>query len=296
MIEELMTFISVVENNNFTKASKERNLSQPTVSTHIKNLELYFNAILIKRSHKQKNIEITTAGVVLYEKAKKIISMINNTKEQISEDGLKMKGNIKIGASLTIGEYFLPDFLSEFYKEFPECEIEVLIENTDSICERVKRMELDLGIVEGIIHSSMVDYKYFHEDEMVVAFSLEEDLKEELDVKSLDNKVWVTREKGSGTREYLELFLIDNNINPQRFIVLGSNCAIEKSIKSNLGITYISYLVVEDDFKQGKVKVGRLKERRFRKYSIVTPKEIEINSFTKIFMERLETYSKKIKC
>ena len=42
MIEELKTFITVVEVKNFTKAAEQLNLSQPSVSNHIKNLENYF--------------------------------------------------------------------------------------------------------------------------------------------------------------------------------------------------------------------------------------------------------------
>ncbi|WP_334291546.1 helix-turn-helix domain-containing protein, partial [Terrisporobacter othiniensis] len=59
LIEELKTFISVVEFKNFTKAAKYLNLSQPSVSNHIKNLERYFDTKIIDRSIKQKNIYIT---------------------------------------------------------------------------------------------------------------------------------------------------------------------------------------------------------------------------------------------
>ena len=56
MLEELKTFIAVVEHKNFTRAGEYLNLSQPSVSTHIKNLESSFDVTLINRSVKQKNI------------------------------------------------------------------------------------------------------------------------------------------------------------------------------------------------------------------------------------------------
>ena len=59
MIEELKTFITVVEVKNFTKAAEQLNLSQPSVSNHIKNLENYFGVTLINRSVKQKSIFIS---------------------------------------------------------------------------------------------------------------------------------------------------------------------------------------------------------------------------------------------
>ena len=71
MFEELKTFISVVEFKNFTKAGNHLNLSQPTVSTHIKNLENYFGTTLINRSIKQK----------IFSSQKKVIHYIEGQKK-----------------------------------------------------------------------------------------------------------------------------------------------------------------------------------------------------------------------
>ena len=78
MIDELKTFIAVVDFKNFTRAGESINLSQPSVSTHIKNLESYFNTQLINRSIKQKNIVITESGYLLYKKAKEILHKKNS--------------------------------------------------------------------------------------------------------------------------------------------------------------------------------------------------------------------------
>ena len=85
MFEELKTFISVVEFKNFTKAGNHLNLSQPTVSTHIKNLENYFGTTLINRSIKQKNIFITEKGYILYKRAKEIINLMDVTYREIRD-------------------------------------------------------------------------------------------------------------------------------------------------------------------------------------------------------------------
>lgn len=83
MIEELKTFIAVVEYENFTKAGEILHLSQPSVSVHIKNLEKQFNTDLISRSVKQKNIVITESGRVLYKRAKEIIKILEDTKNEL---------------------------------------------------------------------------------------------------------------------------------------------------------------------------------------------------------------------
>ena len=114
MIEELKSFISVVEFKNFTKAANYLNLSQPSVSNHIKSLERYFNTKLIDRSIKQKKIFITDSGELLYKRAKEILNLLNMTIEELHNTDENINGHLRIGASLTIGEYILPNFLKSF--------------------------------------------------------------------------------------------------------------------------------------------------------------------------------------
>ena len=79
MIEEFKPFIAVVDFKTFTKAAEYLNLSQPSVSTHIKNLEIIFGVTLINRSVKQKTISITESGYTLYKRAKEIINLLDVT-------------------------------------------------------------------------------------------------------------------------------------------------------------------------------------------------------------------------
>ena len=103
MLDELKTFITVVEYKNFTKAGQHLNLSQPSVSTHIKNLESYYGVTLINRSIKNKSISITESGYKLYNRAKEILNILDTTYIEVRNVSNSTKRTIKIGASLTIG-------------------------------------------------------------------------------------------------------------------------------------------------------------------------------------------------
>ena len=149
MWEELKTFIEVVEQQSFTKAAQKLNISQPTVSLHIRRLEECFNAVLIRRSKKQKQLSVTYAGMIVYDAAKQMKSLWQFTEITVKELGSEIKGRLAIGASLTIGEYFLPAFLGRFMKRYPQLEIEVKIDNTVHICELLQSNKIDVGLVEG---------------------------------------------------------------------------------------------------------------------------------------------------
>ncbi|MDW8802925.1 LysR substrate-binding domain-containing protein [Clostridium sp. A1-XYC3] len=293
MIEELKTFISVVEYKNFTKAAEAINLSQPSVSLHIKHLEEYFNATLIQRSIKQKNIHITESGNLLYERSKQIIKLLEDTKDDLLDYGNIVKGRLRIGASFTIGEYFLPHFLGQFTKAYPDLELEIAIENTHNICEKVKNFQVDLALVEGTVPSSNFVTNNFYKDKMVVAVPYNHYLvSRKFSVEELGNQTWISREIGSGTREYLELFLSTNNINAKNVIVFGSNYSVKEAVKNNLGITFISSLVTETALINKELSILKTPQQYIRPFSYILQKGITPSKGAIVFIDMLKNYKK----
>ncbi|GAA0784339.1 LysR substrate-binding domain-containing protein [Hathewaya limosa] len=288
MFDELKTFIAVVEYKNFTKAGEHINLSQPTVSLHIKRLEEYFETTLIQRSVKQKNIVITKTGEILYSRAKQLSLLLDETTEELKGYTDSVKGELHIGASLTIGEYFLPKFLSEFCSKYPELHIEVTIQNTEAICKKVKNLDIDVGLVEGIICSSTFISDNFYKDKMVLAVPYNNYLsKEVFKAQNFNNEVWISREEGSGTGEYLKMFLGNHNINPKNVMVFGSNLAVKEGVKNNLGITFVSSFVVNQAVKNKEISIIDTGSEFIRNFTYILPKNTIISKGTKTFIDML---------
>jgi LysR family transcriptional regulator, transcriptional activator of the cysJI operon len=289
MIEELMTFIAVVEHKNFTKAAEAIHLSQPSVSLHIRHLEDYFGTILIQRSVKQKTIYITEAGNLLYERSKQIIRILEDTKDDFLDYSNVIKGKLRIGASFTIGEYFLPSFLGQFNKLYPDLELEVIIENTHNICEKMNNYQVDIALIEGSVTSSNYDIHPFYEDNMVLAVPYNHYLiNQNYSIEELRNQTWISRERGSGTREYLEYFLSTNNINAKNVIVFGSNFSIKEAVKNNLGITFISSMVVESSLNDKELSILKTPHEYTRAFSYILPKGIIPSKVVQVFIDLLK--------
>lgn len=289
MLEELKTFMAVVEYESFTKAGEIVNLSQPSVSVHIKNLENYFGTKLILRSVKQKNIIITDSGYLLYRRGKEILRLLETTRGELKNFSSSLKGQIKIGASFTIGEYLLPAFLREFSKQYEDIEIELIIENTASICDKVKNLKLDIGLIEGITSSFDFNQEYFSKDYIVLMVPYDHPLaKEEFSYDKLQNLKWISREKGSGTREYLNMFLTENEIIPKSIMVLGSNYSVKEAVKNGLGVTFISNYVAKEGVKNKEVSIIEMDKKYIRHFSYILPKEISISNASEIFLQRLK--------
>ncbi|MCI9303063.1 LysR family transcriptional regulator [Clostridium sp.] len=293
MIEEFKTFIAVVDFKNFTKAAEYLNLSQPSVSTHIKNLEIIFGVTLINRSVKQKTISITESGYTLYKRAKEIINLLDVTFMDVKTLSTSIKGTIKIGASLTIGEYILPKFLAHFSNKYPDVDIEVKIENTSFISSELKKMKLDIGLIEGSVSSALFKQEYFLEDEMVLVAPFHSDLKDkEIKLDSIQNRRWIAREEGSGTREYLDLFFAQNKIIPKSIMVLGSNLAIKEAVRNNLGLTITSKHIILEAESRNELTSLKLNNDFRRSFSYIYPKELTLSKAAHIFLEELKEYTK----
>jgi len=286
LFDELKTFVTVVEYKNFTKAGQYLNLSQPSVSTHIKNLESYYGVTLINRSIKHKSIAITESGYKLYNRAKEILHILDTTYIEVRNVSDSIKRTIKIGASLTIGEYILPTFLGIFYKKYPNIEVKLLIDNTTVIAENVKDLTLDIGFIEGISYNPNLNQGYLSEDKMILAVPY----NSKFNLDSLQNQNWIAREEGSGTRDYLNIFFNSNKIVPKNLMVLGSNYAVKEAVRNGLGITLISNFVAQPAAKNNELNILELDKSYTRSFSYILPKDINIAEITEIFLDEFKTY------
>lgn len=293
MIEEMKTFIAVVEENNFTRAGEKINLSQPSVSLHINKLEKYFDETLINRSSKEKKIHITENGKILYMRIKEILKVIEDTKEEFQLEKNMLTGKVKIGASFTVGENYLPKLIGKIKTNNPFLNIEVYIKNTKEILEEIDNLEMDFAIVEGDFDKSIYEYKVLHEDEMILACSkqLEEKI-EQMKFADMDKLSWVFREEGSGTRASGLEFLKEINVLPKDILVMGSNNSIKEYLRYGLGITFISKLVVFEYIESNYISWIKREWSYKRKYYLVKKKMERKNHKIEVILKELEDIKK----
>ncbi|MGM9957573.1 MAG: LysR family transcriptional regulator, partial [Peribacillus sp.] len=234
--DALKTFVTLVEVKNFTKTADRLLMSQPNVSLHIKKLEQEFQTKLLLRS--PKYIKITPTGEILYERAKQMITIYEQTRRDIEERHNTIKGELKIGASFTIGEYILPSLLIDLQNDYPELELQVMIGNTEEIVQSVQLYKVDIGLIEGQTNEKELSVHSFMQDELFIVSSNKHELanKKDLTISDLQNQAWVTREVGSGTREYLNHLIRSNGLKVKSLLTISSNQGIKETlIKNGMG-------------------------------------------------------------
>ncbi|MFC3885872.1 LysR family transcriptional regulator [Bacillus songklensis] len=263
--DALKTFVTLVEVKNFTKTAEILLMSQPSVSLHIKNLEKEFQTKLFLRS--PKFLKITPTGEILYDRAKQMITIYEQTRQDILEHHNCIKGELKIGASFTIGEYILPSLLFDFQKDYPELELQVVIGNTEEIVQYVRLYQVDIGLIEGQTNEKELSVHAFMQDELFIVSSNNHKLacKDEVTIADLQNQAWVTREVGSGTREYLNHVIRSNGLKVKSLLTISSNQGIKETLMNGMGLSLLSRSVIERDVEHRNLSIIQLKNQSFNR-------------------------------
>ncbi|MFA1710432.1 LysR family transcriptional regulator [Peribacillus frigoritolerans] len=264
--DALKTFVTLVEVKNFTKTAEILLMSQPSVSLHIKKLEEEFQTKLFLRS--PKFLKVTLTGEILYDRAKQMITIYEQTRQDIQEHDRSIKGELKIGASFTIGEYILPSLLIDLQEEYPELELQVIIGNTEEIVQAVRLYKVDIGLIEGQTNEKELSVHPFMQDELFIVSSNNHELanKDDVEITDLHDQAWVTREIGSGTREYLNHVIRSNGLKIKSILTISSNQGIKETlIENGSGLALLSRSVIERDVQNKILSIIQVKDESFNR-------------------------------
>jgi DNA-binding transcriptional LysR family regulator len=240
---QLKIFCKVVELKSFSKAGKTVHLSQPTVSSHIKDLEDHFGCRLIDRLSKEA--VATKAGDLLHGYARKILALGDEIEEAMAEFNGSIKGRIVIGGSTIPGGYLLPQLIGAFAEKYPEVMISLIVADTEKIIDEVLSGNLEIGVVGAESGKKSILQEKLIEDELRLIVPADHiwARKKEIPLKSLLTESFIVREKGSGTLTAIQQSLARAGYNLEDLKItaeLGSTEAIRQGIKNNLGVSIIS--------------------------------------------------------
>jgi len=249
----LKVFHTVARLLSFTKAAEALHMTQPAVTFQVRQLEEYFNTRLFDRTHNKVNL--TPAGERVSEFAERIFDLYSEMENSVRDLTGEISGALTVGASTTIAEYMLPALLGEFKNRYPDINLRLKVSNSEGIVSMVEHNVIDLGVVESSVSNKNLIVEVCHEDQLVVVAAPEHELvKRGGKVKAAEivKYPFVSREEGSGTRDVIMQYLIDQNVNPGELnfcLELGSPEAIKGAVEAGMGITIISRSIINKELK-----------------------------------------------
>jgi len=254
---QLKIFCKVVELRSFSKAGQTIYLSQPTVSSHIKDLEDHFGCRLIDRLSKEA--VPTKAGELLYGYARKMLRLSEETEAALAEFVGKIKGHLSIGGSTIPGGYLLPRIIGAFAKQYPDVTISLVVADTAKIISEIAAGYLELGVVGAKSGEKKISQEILIQDQLGLIVPADHPWagKKSVPLAALRDELFIVRERGSGTLASIQLSLARQGYRIEDFRIvaeLGSTEAVRQGIKHNVGVSILSTLAVAEDLKAGSLK------------------------------------------
>ena len=270
---QLNIFVAVVENKSFSKASEAINLSQPTVSSHIKELEDYFKCRLLDRLG--KITEPTKAGELLYQQAKKILSLKDQTETAMHDFLGKAKGSLALGGSTIPSGYILPKIIGPFSKEFPDIHIDIFSGDTLQIVEQIKKGSIEVGLVGAKTDDPRISQEEFTADEMRLIVPADHKWadKTAVGLPELLQETLIAREKGSGTWQSILKSMARAGFDPKTLnapVTMGNTVSVIQGILHHVGISILSTIAVRDDIDNGRLKALSVKGLDLNRFFYLT--------------------------
>jgi DNA-binding transcriptional LysR family regulator len=248
-LRQLEIFVAISRTQSVSRAAEVLSLSQSATSTALSELERQFDLHLFDRVGKSLRInetgkQLLPRAVELLDRAKEIENLLQ---------GHAGFGHMKIGATLTVGNYLATILVARFLQEHPESRIQLQVHNTSTIVQQIANHELDLGLIEGDCNHPDIEVQQWIADELVIFSAPNHPLVNQgnLSIEQLLNEQWILREKGSGTRATFDRAFHTHHSQLKIRLELEHTEAIKRAVESGLGIGCISRLALKDAFRRG---------------------------------------------
>lgn len=256
-LRQLEIFVAISRTASVSRAAEDLSLSQSATSTSLSEFEKQFDLQLFDRLG--KSLRINETGQQLLPRA---VELLDRAKEiEALLQGHVGFGHMKIGATLTVGNYLATILVAKFLQVHPESRIQLQVHNTSTIVQQIANHELDLGLIEGDCHHPDIEVQPWVADELVVFCApshplaklrtVTRDVTRKVAIEQLLQEPWILREKGSGTRETFDRAFHNYHARLNIRLELEHTEAIKRAVESGLGIGCISRLALKDAFRRG---------------------------------------------
>ncbi|MFS8775128.1 LysR substrate-binding domain-containing protein [Synechococcus sp. W65.1] len=267
-LDQLLIVQAIAQEGSFRRAADSLFISQPAVSLQVQNLERQLGVVLFDRSGRK--VELTDAGQVLLQYSERILKLCREAVQALAEVQGMGRGQLVLGASQTVGTYVMPFLIAQYHRYYPGIAVQLLVQSTRRIAQKLVDGRLDLAVVGGEIpfelqrHLKVIAVA---EDEYVLV-GAPGCTPAAPALGDLVTLPFITLDPQSSTRQTIDRALSRHGINPAQLQVrleLSSIEAIKNAIQAGLGVAFLSMAAVGSDLEQGrlqKLEVEGLQIRR----------------------------------
>jgi len=301
-LQQLRILKAIATKKNFTRAASSLYISQPSLSKQIKILEENLDTILINRE--RNNISLTESGKVFLQYSERILILCEESCRALIDLKKGDRGNLKVGASQTIGTYLMPRILALFAQNYPQIDLKVQVNSTRTIATSIIKREIDVAIVGGEISKKLkkkLTIQPFVNDELSLIISRSHPLaiKKVIRKEDLYCLDFITLHSTSTIKKLIANILIQNEIQTsslRTILQLNSIEGIKTAVSLGLGAAFVSSSSIEKEIRLKQIRILKIENLNInRRLSIISNPDCSKSKAFQLFYNeliRLKTKSK----
>ena len=246
-------FYTVANTGNISKAAKELYISQPAISKSIQKLEESVGCRLFSRS--SRGVVLTDEGKLLYDHVSSAFETLTLGEEKLKRSIELGIGHLKIGVSSTLCKYLLLPYLKEFVKQNPHISISITCQSTNETLRLLEDNKIDIGLIGKPASVKNIHFDFLEEIEDI--FVATKDYIRNLHARGigkdqiLSNATLMLLDKNNMTRQYIDDYLQDNQIQVKDSIDISDMDLLIEFAKIGVGVACVIKNFVKDDLADG---------------------------------------------
>lgn len=230
---QLRSFHAAAQLGGFSNAAKALRISQPTVTSQIRELEAHHGVELFARQG--RNVVLTSLGMELLEITKRIFQLKADALDLLEAHGGQQAGHLRLAA---VGPFHATDVLVALKSHYPNVKVSVLLGNSQRTLERLFEFSADVAMIAHFADDPRVEMVPFSQHQVIVFVHEKHPWfkRKSIRLRELEGADMVFREQGSTTRLAFESALDAAGIHVNPVVEIGSREAVWKAVEQGIGI------------------------------------------------------------
>ena len=248
-IKEYRYLLTVIECGGISKAAEKLNISQPSLSKYIQNLEARLGVKFFNKS--DGIIHLTYAGRRYFEYAEKISNLDLAITRELENIKNKESGEVLIGVTVTRGSVLLPKILPLLNHSFPKITFKITEGTSEILEEKLIQRKIDFAFLNLPFHKHNLEYTELEDEKIVITMNKKHTINNKaellsgysykwIDINLLGNEDFILLKKGQRMRQIADDIFKNCNFKPNIKLETGNAITAYNLSSIGYGISFIT--------------------------------------------------------